>query len=63
MESRDLFIKGEIKRLKMLLDVIYDYSKTCYILEDEKKLKKIVKLLFEINEKVNLLKNLTKSYN
>ena len=63
MESRDLFIKGEIKRIKILLDVIYDYSKTCYILEDEKKFKKIVKLLFEINEKVNLLKNLTKSYN
>ena len=40
MESRELFMKGEIKRIKMLLDVTYDYSKTCYILEDEKKIKK-----------------------
>ena len=63
MESRELFMKGEIKRIKMLLDVTYDYSKLVIYWKMKKKIKKIVKLLFEINEKVNLLKNLTKSYN
>ena len=59
MESRELFLNGEIKRIKMLLDVIYENSKTCYILEDDKRLKKIVQLLFEINEKANILRKIS----
>ena len=42
MESRELFLNGEIKRIKILLDVFYENSTTCSVLEDDKSLKKIV---------------------
>ena len=59
MESREIFLKGEIKRIKMLLDVFYENSRTCSVLEDDTRLKKIVQLLFEINEKVNRLRKIS----
>ena len=60
MESRELFLKGEITRLKQLLNVSHEYCSSSSVLEDEKRLKKIIQLLFEINEKVIVLKKLSK---
>ena len=61
MESRVLFMKGEIKRLKQILNVSYEYSSYSSALDDEEGFIKIIQLLFEINEKVITLKRLTKS--
>ena len=55
MHPREEFLKGEIKRIKMYLDIFCLDSETCFVLEGDKRLKKIIKLLFEINEKVKLL--------
>ena len=60
MESRETFLKGEITMIKKILDISYDYCPYSSALDDEKRLKKIIKLLFEINEKVITLKRLTK---
>ena len=60
MESRELFLKGEIKRLKQLLNESYERCSFSSVLEDEIRLKKIIQLLFEINEKVITLKKLSK---
>ena len=46
--------------IKKILDTSYDYCPYSSALDDEKRLKKIIKLLFEINEKVITLKRLTK---
>ena len=55
MHPREVFLIGEIKRIKMLLDIFCVNSKTCFVLEDDKRLKKIVNLLFEIIEKAKIL--------
>ena len=55
MESRELFLKGEVKMIKIYLDIFCVNSKTCFVLNDDKRLKTIVKLLFEINEKAKIL--------
>ena len=60
MESRETFLKGEITLIKNILDLSYDYCSYSSALDDEKRLKKIIKLLFEINEKVITLKRLMK---
>ena len=60
MESRVLFMKGEIKRLKQILNVSYEYSSYSSSLDDEEIFIKIIQLRFEINEKVITLKRLTK---
>ena len=60
MESRVLFMKGEIKRLKQILNVSYEYSSYSSALDDEERFIKIIQLRFEINEKVITLKRLTK---
>ena len=60
MESREIFMKGEIKRLKQILNVSYEYVPYSSALDDEKRFIKIIQLLFEINEKVITLKRLTK---
>ena len=39
----------------MYLDIFCVNSETCFVLEDDKRLKKIIKLLFEINEKAKIL--------
>ena len=56
MESRDLFLKGEIKLLEKILNGCYDYCPYSSALDDERRFKKIIKLVFEINEKVLTLK-------
>ena len=60
MKSRESFMKGEIKIIKKILDYIDDYVPYSSALDDEERLKKIIQLLFEINEKVITLKRLTK---
>ena len=60
MESREMFMKGEIKRLKQILNVSYEYVPYSSALDDEERFIKIIQLLFEINEKVITLKRLTK---
>ena len=60
MESRVLFMKGEIKRLKQILNVSYEHSSYSSVLDDDERFIKIIQLLFEINEKVITLKRLTK---
>ena len=60
MESRVLFMKGEIKRLKQILNVSYEYSSYSSALDDEEKFKKIINLLLEIKEMVITLKKLSK---
>ena len=59
MDPRETFLKGEVKRIKMLLDVFYENFRTCSVLEDDKRLKKIVQILFEVNEKVNRLRKIS----
>ena len=56
MESRETFLKGEITLIKKILDLSYDYCPYSSALDDEKRFKKIIKLLFEINEMVITLK-------
>ena len=60
MESRETFLKGEITLMKKILDISCDYCPYSYALKDEKRFTKIIKLRFEINEKVITLKRLTK---
>ena len=60
MKSRESFVKGEIRLIKKILDYINDYCEYSYALDIEESFEKIIKLLFEINEKVNTLKRLTK---
>ena len=60
MESREAFLKGEITLIKKILDIRYDYCPHSSTLNDENRFKKIIQLLFEINEKVVTLKRLTK---
>ena len=55
MHPREVFLNGEIKRIKILLDIFCVNSKTCCVLEDDKRLKKIANLLFEIIEKAKIL--------
>ena len=56
MESREIFLKGEIEMLKKILDVSFDYCPYSSALDDEKRFKKIIKLLLEIKEMVITLK-------
>ena len=60
MESRETFLKGEITLIKKILDLSYDYCQYSSALDEEKRFEKIIKLLFEIKEKVLLLKRLMK---
>ena len=53
-------MKGEIKIIKKILDYIDNYVPHSSALDDEERLKKIIELLFEINEKTITLKRLTK---
>ena len=60
MESRKIFLKGEIKRIKQLLNESYEYYPYSCDFDNEKRFKKIINLLLEINEKVIILKKLSK---
>ena len=50
MKSRETFLKGEITMIKKILDISYDYVPYSSALDDEERLKKIIELLFEIND-------------
>ena len=52
-------MNGEIKRIRMYLDIFCENSESCYVLEDDKRLKKIIQLVFEINEKVKTLSKIS----
>ena len=60
METREIFMKGEIKRLKQILNVSYEYVPFSSAWDDEERFIKIIQLLFEIKERVSTLKSLTK---
>ena len=60
METRKLFLKGEIKLIKKILGFIFEYIPYSSTLDDEERLIKIIKLLFEINEKTILLRSYIK---
>ena len=46
MKSREIFLKGEIKRIKQLLNESYEYFTSCSVMEDKERFKKIIQLLF-----------------
>ena len=62
METRETLLKGEIESLEQLLYDCYDHCLFTSAFEDKKRLKKrkIIELLFEINEKLFTLKRLLK---
>ena len=60
METRKTFLKGEIQKIKKILDVSYLYIPYSSSIDDEERLMKIIELLFEINEKTLTLKSLIK---
>ena len=60
MESRLLFMKGDIKRLKQILNVSYEYSSYSSAMDDEERFKKIINLLLDIKEMVITLKKIIK---
>ena len=62
METRETLLKGEIESLEQLLYDCYDHCSFTSAFEDKKRLKKrkIIELLFEINEKLFTLKRLLK---
>ena len=45
MESRKIFLKGEIKRIKQLLNESYEYYPYSYDFDNEKRFKNIINLL------------------
>ena len=59
MYPRETFLKGEVKMIKIYLDIFCENSETCSVLEDDKRIKKIIKLLLEIREKANILRKIT----
>ena len=62
METRETLLKGEIESLEQLLYNCYDYCLFTSAFKYKKRLKKrkIIELLFEINEKLFTLKRLLK---
>ena len=60
MKSRETFVKGEIELIKKILSFIFEYIPYSSTLDDEERLMKIIKLLFEIKEKTIILRSLIK---
>ena len=60
MKSRETFVKGEIELIKKILGFIFEYIPYSSTLDDEERLIKIIKLLFEIKEKTITLRSLIK---
>ena len=58
MKSRERFVKGEIRLIKKILDDSYEYCQYSFMLDNEERFEKIIKLILEINEQVNTLKRL-----
>ena len=55
MESRELFLKGKVRLIKIYLDIFGNNSEKMFVLEDDKRLKKIIQILFEITERAKKL--------
>ena len=60
METREIFLKGEIRRLKELLNEVYDYYPYDYDFDNEKRFQRIVDSLFGIKEMLITLKEKSK---
>ena len=60
MESREIFLKGEIRRLKQLLNEVYEHYHYNYDFDNEKRFQRIVNVLFEIKEMLITLKKISK---
>ena len=60
MESRKLFLKGEIRRLKQLLNEVYEHYPYNCAFDNEKRFQRIVNSLFEIKEMLITLKKISK---
>ena len=60
MKSREIFLKGEIELIKKILGFIFEYIPHSSQMDDEERLIKIIKLLFEIKEKIIILRSLIK---
>lgn len=59
MNSRETFLKGELENIYRQLDVAFDYAPYSQ-LESDKRFLKIFELLFEMNDKVDLLRQVVK---
>lgn len=59
MSLRERFVKSELEKIYQQSSVAYDYAPYSQ-LEDDKRFFKIFELLFEINEKANLLRQIVK---
>ena len=59
MSSREKFVKGEVEKTHDMLNVSYEYCPYS-MLQDDKRFVKIFELLFEINDKANLLRQVVK---
>lgn len=59
MNSRETFLKGELENIYRQLDVAFDYAPYSQ-LESDKRFLKIFELLFEMNDKVDLLRQAVK---
>lgn len=59
MNSREKFVKGELKKIYNQLIIVYEYC-PYVILHDDKRFSKIFEVLFEINEKANILRGIVK---
>lgn len=59
MSLRERFVKSELEKIYQQSSVAYDYALYSQ-LEDDKIFFKIFELLFEINEKANLLRQIVK---
>ena len=55
MESRETFLKGEVRLIKLYLDIFSKDSENMFVLNDDKRLKKIIQILFEITERAKKL--------
>ena len=62
MESRKLFLKGEIKRIKQLLNESYVYYSYSYDFDNEKRFKKIINLLRNKRNGNYIEKNIKRKY-
>ena len=62
MESRKLFLKGEIKRIKQLLNESYVYYPYSYDFDNEKRFKKIINLLRNKRNGNYIEKNIKRKY-
>ena len=55
MESRETFLKGEVRLIKIYLNIFSKDSENMFVLNDDKRLKKIIQILFEITERAKKL--------